>query len=521
MMNHARSLAARGATIAVALCLLLAAAAVTTGAGAVSPAGGVLRVGQDLSGSAVGPVHFDPTEFTVAAGYFSYDWPIYAGLLRLTPDGSLVPDLASKVSVPDPQTIDVDVRAGATFADGTPLYAAAVKAGLERNINTSHRGAFNAALFTISSIDVTGATSLVIHFSQPNASTFYPLLADQESFIVSPKAAAAGDVDHAPVGAGPFQLEKFGAGDQIVLKKNPRYWNAKSIKLSGITFVNVAPGPQQVNALKSNLVDVTTGLAPSTIPAIQSAGTLQVKSAFQDGQFLWLPMCKASGPLANVKVRQALNYAVDRQTINKALLFGKGEPMWGLFPSANALYDKQLTNTYAYNPAKAKKLLKQAGYADGFSASIVPIPMPLTNQVAQVVQDEWKKIGVKITIVPTTDYVNDFYVRKVADVGLIPSTRPGFNKVSGPYEPGSIGNACGYSNPTLHDLITQAQALPPGSAQLKTAWAKIQRFVSDNALSVYLDFTPTVTAATNNVKHLAAVPYIGSIVDYWGVSVSS
>src|SRR5205814_8171409 len=137
----------------------------------------------------------------------------------------------------------------------------------------------------------------------------------------------------------------------------------------------------------------------------------------------------------------------------------------------------------------------EAGYPSGFSTSIVPTPAPLTVQVAQVVQEEWKKIGVSLKIVPTTDYVNDFYVRKVADIGLIPATRTGLNKVSGPYEPGSIGNACGYSNPTLHQLVTQAQALPPDSPQLKAAWDKIQQFVIHNALSVYIDFTPIVTAA--------------------------
>jgi hypothetical protein len=127
---------------------------------------------------------------------------------------------------------------------------------------------------------------------------------------------------------------------------------------------------------------------------------------------------------------------------------------------------------------------------------------------------------VTLQIVATTDYVNDFYVRKVADIGLVPSTRTGFNKVTGPYEPGSIGNACDYSDPTLHQLIATAEALPPNSPQLSAAWAKIQQFVIGNALSVYIDFTPIVTAATTDVKHLATVPYIGSIIDYWSTSVS-
>jgi ABC-type transport system substrate-binding protein len=304
-----------------------------------------------------------------------------------------------------------------------------------------------------------------------------------------------------------------------VLEKNPRYWNADAIKLDRITFVNVAAGPQQINALKSALVDAITGLAPDTVPALRGSGSLQIKSSFQDGQFLWMPMCKNSGALSKVKVRQALSYAVDRDAINKALLYGQGEPAWGLFPSNNELYDKKVAGIYKYNPTKAKQLLKQAGYPDGFSTSLVAIPTPITNQVAQVVQEQWKKIGVTVQLVPTTDYVNDFYVRKAAEIGLVPSTRTGLNKVTGPYEPGSIGNACGYSDPTLHALVAKAQLLPPDSPQLHQVWNDMQQFVIDNALSVYLDFTPVVAAASTNVQHLATIPYIGSVLDYWSMSV--
>jgi peptide/nickel transport system substrate-binding protein len=521
MHHRTRDVRTRTVTVAMVVALLLLAPLFVDARAAhgAASSGGTLRVGQDLSGSSVGPVHFDPTEFTVAAGYYPYTWPIYAGMLRLTPSGSYVPDLASKVSVPDPSTIEIALRPKLVFSDGTTLDADAVKAGLERNMGTANKGAFNASLFQISSIDVKDPQSLTLHFSTPVASTFYPQLADQDTFIVSPKAATSGDVESKPVGAGPFVLKQFAAGDQIVLEKNPRYWNAKAIKLSGITYVNVTAGPQQINALKSNLIDATTGLAPDSVPALKGDGSLQVKSSFQDGQFLWMPMCKESGPLADVKVRQALNFAIDRDAINKALLYGQGEPAWSLYSSDNALYDKSLTDVYAYNIKKAKKLLKDAGYADGFSTSVVALPSPITNQVAQVAQDQWKKIGVSVELVPTTDYVNDFYVRHVAEIGVVPSTRTGLNKVTGPYEPGSIGNACGYSNPQLHDLVTKAQGLPPDSPELKQVWDDMQQFVIGNALSVYVDYTPVVAAGSTKVQHLATIPYIGSVLDFWGMSV--
>ena len=143
---------------------------------------GCSLVGYDLT-SSINPIAFDPVQFNGPAGFFSYNWPIYAGLLRETTGGDYVPDLASKVTIPNPSTIDITVRPGLTYSNGTPLDAAAVKAGYERNLSNPHPGAWNTATYDISSIDVTGTDTLVMNFSQPVASSFYPLLADQESFM--------------------------------------------------------------------------------------------------------------------------------------------------------------------------------------------------------------------------------------------------------------------------------------------------------------------------------------------------
>jgi ABC-type transport system substrate-binding protein len=117
--------AARWVTLCVlATGLLLGAQAATFGgqAGAAS-SGGVLTIGQDLSGS-INPIEFDPIQFNSAACCFSYDWPIYAGLLRETTSGAYVPDLASSVSIPNSTTIDITMRSGLVYSNGTPLDAA-------------------------------------------------------------------------------------------------------------------------------------------------------------------------------------------------------------------------------------------------------------------------------------------------------------------------------------------------------------------------------------------------------------
>ena len=128
--------AARWVTMCVlASGLLLGAQATTFGgqAGAASSGGGVLTIGQDLSGT-INPIIFDPSQFNAGSCCFSYDWPIYAGLLRETASGAYVPDLASNVTIPNSTTINIQVRPGLVYSNGTPLDAAAVKAGFERNL---------------------------------------------------------------------------------------------------------------------------------------------------------------------------------------------------------------------------------------------------------------------------------------------------------------------------------------------------------------------------------------------------
>jgi peptide/nickel transport system substrate-binding protein len=477
---------------------------------------GDLTTGYALS-SGINPIEFDPTQFTSSACCYAYDWPIYAGLLRETVSGSYVPDLASSATVVNPSTIDVTIRPGIVYSNGTPLNAAAVKAGYERNLTNPHPGVWDQSMSDLS-IDVTGTDTLVMNFSQPVASTFYPLLADQESFMTLPTGSASANPNLNLVGAGPFMLKSYAQGQSIVLVKNPKYWDASTIHLTGVTFVNVPTGPQQLNSLESGLVDVE-GIPDSDIPALKAQTKLQSSSAFPDASYFFVPICTSSGPLANLKVRQALNFATNRVAINNALLYGKGQPAWSIFPTSSSYYDKALTNVYAYNPTKAKALLAQAGYPHGFSTSIMPLPEPQDAQLATVLQQEWKQIGVTLSIVQTSNYVTDFYTLKKAQMGLNPEGLPGIQKITTQYIPGDVGDTCGYSSPTLNALNKQLQALPPSSPKLKSIWTKIQLFVIHNALTVYIVYAPEVTGAQKDVTGVQNIPYVGGVLNYWGVSV--
>jgi peptide/nickel transport system substrate-binding protein len=487
-------------------------------AGAASRQPGVLTTGYDFSQNTI-PVEFDPAEFTTSACCFYYDWPIYAGLLRETSSGSYVPDLASAVTVPNSTTIDITLRPGLVYSNGATLDANAVKTGWERNMTNPHPGVWDQSFSEISAINVTSPTSIVLAFSQPVASSFYPHLADQESFIALPTGQNSGSPNESIVGAGPFLLKSYVQGQKIVLVKNPKYWNAKAIHLAGITFTDVPAGPQQLNALRTGLVDAER-LPNSDVSALKSLPSLQSVSAYVDAGYYFVPICETAGALANVKVRQALNYATNRVAINNALLFGKGQPAWSLFPSSSVYYDKALTNYYAFSLKKAKQLLAQAGYPHGFSTSLMPLPSPEDLQLATVLQQEWKQIGVNVRIIQSSNYVTDLYADNKAQLGLNPEGLPGIQKLTTQYILGDIGDLCQYNNPTLNSLTAQVEALPPSSPKLRSVWIQIQNFVIKNALSVYVDYAPLVTAANKSVKHLQVIPYPASILNYWVISVS-
>ena len=520
-MGKVRAAVSRSAILGMVLGLVLGTqvmvADVATAGAASTGQFGVLTTGYDLSQS-INPIEFDPSQFVSNACCFAYDWPIYAGLLRETTSGAYVPDLASAVTVPNPTTIDITLRPGLVFSNGTPLDANAVKAGWQRNLTNPRPGVWDQSFSQISSISVSSPTSLVLTFSQAVASSFYPHLADQESFIAVPTGASTGSQNQNIAGAGPFMLKSYVEGEKIVLVKNPKYWNAKAIDLAGITFINVPPGPQQLNAVQSGLVDVQ-GIPAIDIPALKNLPNLQTNSIFPDANWFALPLCKASGPLSSLKVRQALNFATNRVAINNALLFGKGEPAWSFFPSSSNFYDNSLTNYYAYNVKKAKQLLTQAGYPNGFTTTLIPLPEPQDDQLATALQQQWKQIGVNLQILQTSNFVTDLYTDHKAQMGIIPQGLPGIQKLTTFYIPGDIGDLCNYNNSTLNQLTAQVEALPPSSPQLRNVWIQIQKFVITNALSVYVDFSPLVTAATKNVKHLQVIPYVGGVLNYWVVSV--
>jgi peptide/nickel transport system substrate-binding protein len=490
---------------------------------ASSTGGGTMRWGLDLSGNAYGPIVFDPTLAQAAPAQEAWQLPIYDGLLRTAPDGSFVPELATSVTITNTETLDIRLRSGVKFSDGSPFDADAVKTGILRNEQAPNHGQFNAQLYDVSSIDVGSPTSLTIHLSQPVAAAFYPLLASPETYIVSPKAAAIPSVDlnKAPVGAGPFVLSEYVPNQKIVLVKNPRYFAAGSIKVHEIDIITVPTGPQQINALESNQIDA--GQVPLGDLSTVKNRTFSVQTVQSLGSMVWMPICKTTPPFDNAKVRQALSYGINRKAINAGVLQGTGVPQWSLWPSGSPLAPKSLDGYYAYNPKKARQLLGQSGHSS-LSATMLVLPgIPVLGQVAQVLQQEWKAIGVNLTIRQSSNFVTDLYTNHVAPLGLIseiPAGPTGLAMLDRLFVPGAIGDICNYNNPTLDNIAAQLNAATPGSAQSKSLWNAAQQIIVKQALAIFMNALPIVEVSDSRVGGNSWIPStFFPLLNFWKIYV--
>ncbi len=487
----------RGLAAAVVVSIVLSAGAFIPGsAGASSSARavdkqGVLKLPYDLT--ALGGARFDPITVGSPDNWYFQQF-IYDTLLRQNADGSYSPGLAKSATIVDPQTIEIELQSNLKFTDGTPLDAEAVKFSIERNMAADNVASFRTELQEISSITVDSPTKLTIALKTAVAGSFYNLLANGETYVVSPTAAQSGtSLDEEPVGAGPFILKSFTPERSAEFVKNPDYFQAKKIKLAGVTLVQVTTTDPQatVNALLDHAVDAASGLSLDQVSPIKAAG-LKVVSQASDSSQVYGPLCKSKPPFDDLKVRQALNFATDRDELNKLIYEGTSEPVWASWTQGSELFNPELKEHYAHNVKKAKKLLKEAG-AEDLTFDFYAGPQPEQQRVAEVLKEQWAAAGITANLVNLQDVVQEFYVEGKAPAGLVPFARSGLDKVTRSFLAGSVGNTCNYEDPKLIALVDEVRRLD-GTDGFQKAWWALDEYIVKNALSLFLVWTPRVSA---------------------------
>jgi len=336
-------------------------------------AGGALVVGYEADATSLDPAQ--PTDINSMHVLVN----MYDTLLQWSPSvvGQLAPDLATSWSSSSNGLVyTLQLRHGVQFQDGTPFNADAVAFSFNRMLDSHNPyfkyGPFPFASFFYGEIAATkaiGPYSVRFTLSKPTAS-FLDSLTIVTSAIVSP-AAVAKDKAAFPLhggGTGAFSLQQWQRGVQLVLQPNAHYWQGRPA-LNKLIFVPIVQPDQRVTALQTGTVNLIVNPSP--------VGTLQLRSnatyhlLVQTGPHVWwVGLNLRQKPFDNVLVRRALNYAIDRNAIAQGILYGTGAPTSQPLAPGQLGYNTQIPG-YSYDPAKAKALLAQAGYAHGFSTTFL------------------------------------------------------------------------------------------------------------------------------------------------------
>ncbi|KAF0820491.1 MULTISPECIES: ABC transporter substrate-binding protein [unclassified Cytobacillus] len=431
--------------------------------------GGTLVFGRGGDSTSLDPA------ITTEGESFKVTKNIYETLIEFgEQDTEIQPGLATEwESSEDGLKHTLKLREGVKFHDGTDFNAEAVVFNFERwKAGSAEQFYYYNSQFGDKISEVKAVDDYTVEFTlnKPIA-PFFKNLAMSPFGIASPAAIEKhGDkFIHNPVGTGPFVFKEYKANDRITLVKNEDYWDEGLPKLDQVIFRVIPENSARLNALATGEVDLIDGVNFSDVGQIEGNPDLQTFER-PSLNVAYLGLTSTRGPLKDKKVRQALNYAVDKQALIDAFYAGAAEPAKNPMPSVVAGYNDDVKD-YEYDPEKAKELLKEAGYEDGFEMELwaMPVPrpyMPDGQKVAEALQANFDAIGVKAKIVT---YEWGTYLDKAkngeADTFLLGWTGDNGDADNFLYvllDQDSIGsnNYSYYQNPEVHELLVKAQASP-------------------------------------------------------------
>lgn len=316
------------------------------------------------------------------------------GLLGFDAEGKIIPKLAEEYSVSDNALeYTFKLRKGVKFHDGEDFNAEAVKANFERIMKDDSLRLNSRGFNLITKIDVINDYEMKITIKEPYAGMLTRFVSAK---ILSPKLLAEGNEKIAknPVGTGPFKFVEWVQGDHLTVERFDGYWN-KADRVKKITYKPVPENGSRVAMLKTGEAQVIYPLPSQNIKELESNSDVKVeKIPSTIARYVSINTMKK--PFNDPRVRQALNYAVDKDAFISVVNAGFGLPLDSIIPSKTLHYVKQ--EEYQQNIEKAKQLLKEAGYANGFKTEIWGNTNSDTMKGMQFIQQQLKAIGVDVNI---------------------------------------------------------------------------------------------------------------------------
>ena len=455
--------------------------------------GGVLRVAAANNPSSLDP-HTGRSGFDHAMLY-----PLYDTLFDFDYDTlKAIPGIVKEWSFASPTQLVMVLNEGVTFHDGTPCDAAAVKYNLERAINDP-RTNVKSDLAAIDTVEA-GDNTVTANLKYPN-SAIVLILSDRPGMMVSPAALEQHGKasDRNPVGAGPWKFVSWTDNSSVVVTRNENYWREQPA-LDGIEF-NVIP--ERNTGLRSVVAgenDLVYQLSQQQKPVVERAPNLDlVEGPTLFTNMLYFNLSRET--IGKLKVRQAMNYAINREAFNA--ITQDGEPARTCLPTSHWAYNPEISNTYPYDPDRSKALLAEAGYPNGFDLEAWGWNDQKAIQRQEILIEQFGQVGIRtnFSTASVSDSTSQFMGEKKGDVYLGAFTgRPDpsqiFHRIFDQesfLNPGHLDLAEGRA-----DLQRETEAAQEEDAR-REAFYKLQMVISEAALFLPLTITYDVTAFDKKV----------------------
>ena len=451
-------------------------------------------IAQDLDDS------LDP-HLAVAAGTKEVMFNVFEGLMKPTSTGDLTPAVAESYTVSEDRlTYTFTLREGVKFHNGDEVTAEDVVYSISRCADTTDGTPLVEAFSVIQSVEAVDARTVAITIAEPS----------NEFISYMTTAILPADYDQqdtAPVGTGPFKFVSRAAQDNIILEKFDEYWGTPAY-LDKVTFKIMENADSLVMSLQSGAIDLCSHLTSTQVAQLGSdfymaEGTMNLVQAMY--------LNNAVAPFDDVRVRQAISYAVDKQEIIDLAFDGYGSPIGSsMYPAFGKYFDDSLTNHYTKDIEKAKSLLAEAGYPDGFEMTItVPSNYQPHIDTAQVLVEQLKEINVtaKIELVEWGTWLSDVYAGRQYQstvVGVDASNMTArallerFTSTAG-------NNFINYSDADYDALFAQAQACYDDAEQTGI-YKEMLTNLTENAANVYIQDLADLVAVRKGLEGLNFYP---------------
>lgn len=450
------------------------------------------------------PVGLDP-HITSAYSSFQILENVLDTLVTLDEEQNVVPSLAESWSISeDGLTWTFNLREGVMFSNGRELTADDVVYTYERMLDPE-TGSGNAYLLAgVIDVDAPDASTVTMTLDAPNPGLLGKLGINKAVGIIARESVEEGTINTRPIGTGPFMVSDFQPGTRLLLERNPNYWQEGLPYLDAVDVRIIADESVRRTALVSGDVDWTISVPAQSVSELESRDDVIVDSV-PAGAYWYIGLNTEEPPFDDVRVRQAIAYAINRDNLAMAGAFGNAQPTQDPIPSSS-------TWDFAYTPYEqdldqARALLEEAGYADGFEMEIMPTTQYEESvRMAQVIQANLGQLGIT-TSINTLEWAEWLETQGRGEYDTYVCSWNGLvdpdDFFYAQHKTGEVFNFTGYSNPTVDELLDEGRTTQDPDAR-REIYAEINRAIVDDAPYIYIYNPLNINAYRTNVQGYSA-----------------